>query len=78
MLQRLFFFAKLAFFLSLVQCDYILLGFLVYQMATGKRPYEDIHSLEMLVIATLAGKVNLNVEAEHFLQNQQVKDYMYV
>ncbi len=56
-----------------VQCDYVLLGLLVYQMATGNRPYGDIHSLEMLVIATLAGKVNLNVEAEHFLRNQQVR-----
>lgn len=26
----------------------------------------------MLAIATLEGKVNLSVEAEHFLQNQQV------
>jgi len=41
-------------------------------MATGKRPYKDIHSLEMVVIATLSGKVHLSIEAEHFLQNQQV------
>ena len=55
-----------------MQCDYVLVGLLVYQMATGKRPYNNIHSLEMVVIATLSGKVSLSVEAEHFLQNQQV------
>lgn len=53
-----------------VQLDYMLLGLLVYEMATGKRPFEDIYPLSTVVLALLHNKVELNVEADHFLQKQ--------
>lgn len=46
------------------------LGLLVYEMATGKRPYEDIYPLTSVVLAILHGKIELNIEADHFLQKQ--------
>ena len=53
-----------------LQLDYMCLGLLVYEMATGKRPYEDIYPLTSVVLAVLHGKVELNIEADHFLQKQ--------
>ena len=50
------------------QFDYMLLGLLVYEMATGKRPFADIYSLSTVVLAVVHDKVKLNVEADHFLQ----------
>lgn len=61
----------------LCQCDFILLGLLVFEMATGKRPYTDIYSLDMVVIAMLNEKLQLSVEAEHFLQRQNVNIILY-
>lgn len=46
----------------------MLLGLLVYEMATGKRPFTDIYPLTTVVLALLHDKVTLNIEADHFLQ----------
>lgn len=46
----------------------MLLGLLVYEMATGKRPFADIYPLSTVVLAVVNDKVKLNVEADHFLQ----------
>ncbi len=46
------------------QVDFILLGLLVYEMATGRRPYEDIYSTDHVVLAMVSNKLTLNVEAE--------------
>ncbi len=51
----------------------MLLGLLVYEMATGKRPYEDVYSLNTVALALLHGDVQLNVEADHFLQKRGQK-----
>lgn len=48
--------------------DYMLLGLLVYEMATGKRPFADIYPLTTVVLAIIHDKIKLNVEADHFLQ----------
>ena len=48
----------------------MLLGLLVYELATGKRPYEDVYSLNTVVLALLHGDVQLNIEADHFLQKR--------
>ena len=48
--------------------DYILLGLLVFEMATGKPPYEDIYHLNTVVRAILHNKMKLSIEAQHFLQ----------
>lgn len=48
----------------------MLLGLLVYEMATGKRPFEEIYPLTTLVLALLNRKVELNIEADYFLQKQ--------
>lgn len=48
----------------------MLLGLLVYEMATGNRPFGDIYPLTTVVLALLHDKVKLNVEADHFLQKQ--------
>lgn len=48
----------------------MLLGLLVYEMATGKRPFEDVYSLDMVVLSLLHGNMQLNVEADHFLQKR--------
>ena len=42
----------------------MLLGLLVYEMASGKQPYEDVYSPNMVVLALLDKKVELNIEAE--------------
>ena len=52
----------------MTQFDYMLLGLLVYEMATGKRPFDDIYSLSTVILAVVHDKVKLNVEADHFLQ----------
>lgn len=44
-------------------------------MATGKPPYEGIHPLSTVVRSILHNKVELSVEAQHFLQS---KVYMYM
>ena len=64
--------------LVLLQFDYMLLGLLVYELATGKRPFDTIYSLSTLVLALLHGKVELNVEADHFLQKQGEEVYILV
>lgn len=46
----------------------MLLGLLVYEMATGKRPFADIYPLTTVVLAIIHDKIKLNVEADHFLQ----------
>ena len=51
-----------------LQFDYMLLGLLVYEMATGKRAFTDIYPLTTVVLALLHSKVTLNIEADHFLQ----------
>ena len=53
-----------------LQLDYMCLGLLVYEMATGKRPYGNIYSLPTVVLAILNDKIKLNIEADHFLQKQ--------
>ncbi len=45
-----------------------MLGLLVYEMATGKRPFADIYPLSTVALAIVHGKIELNVEADHFLQ----------
>ena len=42
----------------------MLLGLLVYEVATGTKPYEGIHSLSTVVLSLLFKKLQLNVEAE--------------
>ena len=56
-------------YLSL-QLDYMLLGLLVYEMATGKRPFGEVYPLSTVVLGLLLGNLELNVEADHFLQKQ--------
>lgn len=48
----------------------MLLGLLVFEMATGKQAFEDIYPLSTVAIALLQKQVQLNVEADHFLQKQ--------
>lgn len=50
--------------------DYILLGLLVYELATGKRPFEDIYPLSIVALAQFYNRVHLNIEAAHFLHKQ--------
>ena len=49
----------------------MLLGLLIYEIATGNRPYEHIHSLSTVVLALLHNRITLNVEAE--LENSSKK-----
>ena len=42
----------------------MLLGLLVYEVATGKKPYEGVYSLGTVVLALINHKLKLNVEAE--------------
>ena len=48
----------------------MLLGLLVFEMATSKQAFQDIYPLSTVALAVLHGKVQLNVEADHFLQKQ--------
>ncbi len=57
-----------------LQLDYMCLGLLVYEMATGKRPYGDIYPLTSVVLAILYDKIKLNIEADHFLQKQGMEE----
>ena len=50
--------------------DYILLGLLVFEMATGKAPYEGIYPPSTVVRAILHNKLQLSIEAQHFLQSK--------
>ena len=42
----------------------MLLGLLVYEIATGTQPYEHVYNLGTVVLALLHKKLNINVEAE--------------
>ena len=55
-------------YLPPIQMDYILLGLLVYEMATGRRPYEDVYFLDTVVLGLIDGKLALSIESE--LRNQ--------
>ena len=54
----------------------MLLGLLVYEMATQKRPFEDVYSLNTVALSLLHGNTQLNVEADHFLQ-KKAQDKVY-
>ena len=42
----------------------MLLGLLIYEVATGTKPYEEVYSLPVVVLSLLHKKLQLNVEAE--------------
>ncbi|CAI8010339.1 Leucine-rich repeat serine/threonine-protein kinase 1, partial [Geodia barretti] len=44
--------------------DYMLLGLLIYEVATGTKPYEEIYTLSTVVLSLLNKRLQLNVEAE--------------
>lgn len=42
----------------------MLLGLLIYEIATGIKPYENVYNLDTVILALLQNKFELNVEAE--------------
>ena len=46
------------------QIDYMLLGLLIYEVATGKKPYENVYNLYTVVLALLNNRLKISVEAE--------------
>jgi leucine-rich repeat kinase 1 len=44
--------------------DYMLLGLLIYEIATGIQPYEHVYDLGTVALALLHKKLKINVEAE--------------
>lgn len=57
-----------------LQVDFMLLGLLMYELATGKRPYENVYKVGMVIQALLNNKLQLSVEAELRNQSEQRKD----
>ena len=50
-----------------------MLGVLCYELATGKRPYEDIYPLPLFITGMLQGHFNINIEASLLLHQTRGK-----
>ena len=61
-----------------LQIDFIQLGCLEYEMATGKRPFEDVYSLDVLLMAILHNKLKINIEAHLTVQSQQLNNQPHI
>ena len=57
-----------------MQIDFMLLGLLMYEIATGRRPCENVYTLGMVVQALLNNKLQLSIEAELQSQNEQRRE----
>ena len=59
----------------MARVDYMALGLLEFEMATGKRAYDGIYKLHTVILALLRGKMTLNIGAQNFIRTAQENDF---